>query len=277
MTPPPSPTTVILLGTGTSVGVPVIGCRCPVCTSGHPANNRTRCSLHLRQEDLSLLIDSGPDLRQQALRESLTRVDAVFYTHAHLDHLAGFDELRAFCWDRESPLPLYAGPETHATLERMFPWAFDHGNPGYVRPDPLVLAGPVSIGGLTVTPVPVEHAGIETFGFRFDFPGAQSLAYLSDVKRIPDSSRALLGDLDILIIDALRDFDHPTHMTLREALAATGRLAPKQALFTHLAHEIGYEEVSARLPPGVSLACDGLRLHFRPGESCSMVAPFDSP
>jgi len=277
MTPARSATTVTFLGTGTSVGVPVIGCDCAVCTSPHPGDNRTRCALHVQCGELSLLVDSGPDLRLQALREGLRRVDAVFYTHAHLDHLAGFDELRAFCWHREAPLPIYAGPETHAALERMFPWAFNHQNPGYVRPDPLVLGGAVTLGPLVVTPVPVDHGGIETYGFRFDLPGGRSLAYLSDVKRIPPASRPALEGLDVLVLDALREFDHPTHMTIREALAAAGLLAPRHTLLTHLAHEVGFEALAADLPAGVLPARDGLKLHFRPGEPCSMVAPTEAP
>ena len=130
--------TFTFLGTGTSVGVPVIGCPCDICRSDDPRNKRTRSTVHLRTPELSLLIDFGPDLRLQALREDLTAVDAVLLTHAHLDHLAGFDELRAFCWHRDTTLPIHASPESIAVLQRMFPWAFeDHGYRGYIRPDPL--------------------------------------------------------------------------------------------------------------------------------------------
>lgn len=266
-------TTVTFLGTGTSVGVPVIGCDCPVCTSGHPGNVRTRCSLHLQTPEVSVLIDTGPDLREQALRENLREVDAVLYTHAHLDHVAGFDELRAFCWHRDAPLPLHAGPETVEALRNMFPWAMENTHRGYVRPEIHLLEGSFPIGDLTVTPFPVEHASMETFGFRFTLPDRRSLAYVSDVKVIPDPSLALLQDLDVLIIDALRMEDHPTHLTLDESLALATSLQPRQTLFTHLAHEIDYDLITAQLPPGIALARDGLKLRFVTDLPCTMVTP----
>ncbi len=269
------PVTATLLGTGTSVGVPVIGCHCPVCTSGHPGNQRTRSSLHLQMPGLSVLVDSGPDLRQQALREDLHTIDAVLYTHSHLDHVAGFDELRAFCWHREDPLPLHAGPETLEALTRMFPWAMSNTSPNYVRPAPRLIEGPFKLGDLAVTPVPVVHPSVETFGFRFDLPTGQALAYLSDVKEIPPSSLSLLEGLEVLIIDALRPKPHLTHMNVEESLAAIARIQPARALLTHLAHEIDYRSAAndLDLPEAVTVACDGLRLSFKSGEPCAMVAP----
>lgn len=256
-------TTVTFLGTATSVGVPVIGCRCAVCTSPDPRNKRTRSSIHLQSGELSLLVDTGPDLHQQAIREGLDRIDAVLYTHSHLDHIAGFDELRAFCWHREEPLPLYAGAETLANLQRMYPWAFSrdtHRN--YVRASAHELNGPFTLDPVTITPLPVEHGSVETFGFRFDVSGGRSLAYLSDVKRIPGDTRALMEGLDLLIIDALRIVDHRSHMTLAEALAAIADLAPAQAYLTHLTHDLEYTEISADLPEGVALAVDGMKIRF---------------
>lgn len=269
--PPPSSTTVTFLGTGTSVGVPVIGCDCLVCTSGNPRNTRTRCSLLVESVQTTVLIDSGPDLREQALREGLRKVDAVLYTHAHLDHIAGFDELRAFCWHRDTPLPLHAGPKTHAAFRQMFPWAFTHNNPGYVRPTQVELDGPFTIGDLHIVPVPVDHAGIETFGYRFRFPHGQSMAYLPDVKTIPASSLDLLQDLDVLIIDALRHTEHATHMSVTEALTACRQLRPGQAVFTHLSHEIDIDTIE--LPDNAILATDGLKLTFAPDGSCPMFQP----
>ncbi len=266
-------TTATCLGTGTSVGVPVIGCDCAVCTSKHPANIRTRCSLHLQSPAVSLLIDTGPDLREQCLRENIRTVDAVLYTHAHLDHLAGFDELRAFCWRRDDPLPIYAGRETHEALRRMFPWAMKNTRRSYVRPAPRVLDGPFTLGDLEVIPIPVEHAGIETFGFRFNLPGDSSLAYLPDVKHIPEASLDLLANLEVLIIDALRPAPHPTHLSLDESLAAATALRPRHTLFTHIAHEIDFTETSRTLPPGFSLACDGLKVLFKENSRCSMIEP----
>jgi len=256
------------LGTGTSVGVPVIGCPCGVCASGHPRNNRTRCTVHLRTPELSLLVDFGPDLRLQALREDLTAVDAVLLTHTHLDHVAGFDELRAFCWHREAPLPIHASRDSIMVLQRMFPWAFeDHGYRGYIRPDPIAFSGPFQVADLKITPLLVDHGAVTTHGFRFDFSGGQSLAYISDVKAIPEATRPLMEGLDVLVLDALRIGKHNTHMSIGESLQASQSIAARRTLFTHLSHEIDYESTSAELPDGVALAYDGLKLHFRAGQA----------
>ena len=263
-------TTLTFLGTGTSVGVPVIGCPCEVCASTHPHNNRTRSSIHLQTPELSLLVDFGPDLRQQALRENLTAVDVVLLTHAHLDHIAGFDELRAFCWHRNAPLPIFAGPETMANLKRTFPWAFvAHEHRGYVQPDPHVIKGPFKFGDLHITPLPVEHARTETLGFRFDLPSGHSFGYISDVKTIPESTLPLLADLDLLTIDALRPGLHATHMSLDESLAAIELIAPRETLLTHLSHEL--DATTLELPESISMAHDGLKLHFQPAPDSDIV------
>ncbi|MEN8771946.1 MAG: MBL fold metallo-hydrolase [Akkermansiaceae bacterium] len=259
-----STTRFLFLGTSTSVGVPVIGCSCEVCRSDHPHDSRSRSSVFFEGPWGRLLIDSGPDLRQQALREKLTVVDAVLYTHEHLDHVAGFDELRAFCWRRDSPLPLYGSPETLTGLARMYPWAFsvaDH-QPGYVRPEPREVEAAFDFNGLTITPIEVQHGSVRTHGFRFDHPAIGALAYLPDVKVIPQRSLELLHDLDILVIDALRHEEHHTHMTVAEALATINRLTPSQSYLTHLSHELAWEETNRSLPPQVSLAYDGLSLTF---------------
>lgn len=269
-------TTLTFLGTGTSVGVPVIGCPCEICASGHPHNNRTRSSIHLRTPELSLLVDFGPDLRQQALRECLTVVDVVLLTHSHLDHIAGFDELRAFCWHRNAPLPIFAGPETMANLKRTFPWAFlAHEHRGYVQPDPHTIKGPFEFGDLHIMPLPVEHAGIETLGFRFELPTGHSVAYISDVKSIPETTLPLLRDLDLLIIDALRPGRHNTHMSLGESLAAIDIIAPRETLLTHLSHEL--DATSQELPASVAMAHDQLKLHFQDTPAQTIVRePFSS-
>jgi phosphoribosyl 1,2-cyclic phosphate phosphodiesterase len=254
----------LFLGTSTSVGVPVIGCPCAVCHSDDPKDTRTRSSGFLTGPWGDLLIDTGPDLRQQALREKITRVDAVLYTHQHLDHVAGFDELRAFCWQRTEPLPLYGSRETLDGLERMYPWAFalqDH-RPGYVRPAPREFSDTFDFNGLGITPVEVEHGNVRTHGFRFDHPELGSLAYISDVKKIPDSSMRLLEDLDVLIIDALRHTDHQTHMTVAESLETISMLKPRKAYLTHLSCELPWQETNNSLPEGVFLAYDGLTLTF---------------
>lgn len=251
------------LGTGTSVGVPVIGCDCAVCRSPDARNTRTRSSVVVRHAGNSLLVDTGPDLREQALREHLTCVDAVFYTHAHVDHVVGFDELRAFCWRRSGGLPLHATAACMDTLRQMFGWAFDAANAkhgGYVRPDPQIIKGPVHIGGLRVTPLPVEHAAVETVGFLFD-DGDARLAYLPDVKRVPDATADLLRGVDVLIVDALRDAGHPTHFTTAEALDLAKACGARQTWLTHLGHENDHAALAASLPPGVGVAYDGLTLH----------------
>jgi phosphoribosyl 1,2-cyclic phosphate phosphodiesterase len=251
-----------LLGTGTSVGVPVIGCKCRVCRSEDPRNKRTRSSLHVRAGDTSVLVDSGPDLREQALREDLTKVDAVIYTHDHVDHVVGFDELRAFCWHRDSPLPLYARPSCMATLQTMFGWAFSTANlySGYIKPDPRLIDGPFSIGPLTITPLPVDHAQTETHGFLFESPGAPAVAYIPDAKRVPPATVERLRRADILIIDALRSKPHPTHLSTDEALEIIANTGVRQAWLTHLTHDNEHHELEAMLPAGVRVAWDGLKI-----------------
>ena len=250
------------LGTGTSVGVPVIGCDCAVCASEEPRNKRFRSSVVVRAGEFTILVDSGPDLRMQALREGLREIDAVIYTHSHLDHVAGFDELRAFCWRKHEPLPLHATASCMATLIQMFGWAFssESAMPGYVRPDAKVIDGPFSYGDLIVTPLPVVHASVETIGFLFEYPGARKVAYISDVKTIPEETMALIREVDVLVIDALRSVPHPTHFSLGEALEAVAESGAKEAWLTHLTHEFDAETLEARLPENVHVAWDGLRI-----------------
>lgn len=249
------------LGTSTSVGVPVIGCDCPTCTSTDPKNQRMRSSVHILTDTHSLLVDSGPDLRQQALRHKLRKVDAVLYTHQHLDHIAGFDELRAFCWHREDPLPLYSTPSCLAELERIYAWAFSPDNiyPGYIHPQSNPISAPFYLGKTKITPLPVIHGKVETIGYRFDHLD-KSIAYIPDVKTILPDTYALLNDLDYLIIDALREKEHSTHMCVAEATAAAEKIGAKQTLFTHISHEMDISAVSATLPDNISFAYDTLSI-----------------
>lgn len=250
------------LGTGTSVGVPVIGCPCAVCRSGNPKNKRTRASVIVRAGDFSLLVDTGPDLRAQALREGLVKVDAVLYTHAHMDHVVGFDDLRAFCWSRSQPLPLHATEETMGDLKRMFGWAFSTANqyPGYVKPAPVIIDGPFHYGDLRITPLPVVHASVETIGYLFEYPKAKSIAYIPDVKHIPETTLELIKGVDVLIVDALRPGTHPTHFSLGEALHVAGETGAGETWLTHLGHENEHEDLSSKVPPHVKVAWDGLVL-----------------
>jgi phosphoribosyl 1,2-cyclic phosphate phosphodiesterase len=264
--------TLTFLGTGTSVGIPVIGCRCPVCTSDDPQDTRTRSSVVLETPEAKILVDFGTDLRQQALREGLTKIDAVLITHQHLDHIMGFDDLRAFCWHRPDPLPLYGGPGTLATLRRMFPWAFEsHDHPGYVRLAAHEIEEAFPLAGTTVTALPVEHGQHETFGYRFDLSTGHSLAYLPDVKRIPETTLARMNNLEVLVIDALRPSDHPTHMSHREALAAAGDIDAKQTFLTHLTHDISAADLTPSLPPNITVAHDGMKLVFDAGQPCAAI------
>ena len=245
------------LGTSTSVGVPVIGCSCAMCTSDDPKHNRMRSSVHILTDTHSILVDSGPDLRQQALRHRLSKVDAVLYTHQHLDHTAGFDELRAFCWRREDPLPLYSTPACLAELERIYDWAFSTGNTykGYIQPESRPVTAPFQLGDTTITPLPVIHGSVETIGFRFDH-AAKSIAYIPDAKSIQPDTFSLLKNLDHLVIDALREDPHLTHMSIEEACAAAHTIGAKQTWLTHLSHEIDIPKVALQLPDNIKFAYD---------------------
>lgn len=240
----------------------MIGCGCAVCASADPRNKRLRSSALVRAGEVAVLVDSGPDLRAQALREGMRAIDAVVYTHAHLDHVAGFDELRAFCWRKDGPLPLHATGECMATLKQMFGWAFSEGNVylGYVKPDPRLIVGAFSYGDLKITPLPVEHGSVETIGFLFEPNGARSLAYLPDVKRIPSATMARIRGVDVLVVDSLRPLPHPTHFSLGEALEAIRDAGAGEAWLTHLGHENDHAILDAELPPGVRVAWDGLRI-----------------
>lgn len=244
------------------MGVPVIGCCCEVCTSEEPRNKRLRSSVVVKIGGRTLLVDTGPDLRAQALREGLKAVDAVIYTHAHLDHVAGFDELRAFCWRREEALPLHATQGCMETLMNMYGWAFFPKRvvEGYVRPDARLIEGPFFYGDLKVTPLPVEHGNVETCGYLFEHPESRSTAYIPDVKRIPETTMDLIRDVEILIVDALRPAVHPTHFSLEEALDAAKEARAREVWLTHLSHDYHAGVAKHELPAGVKMAWDGLQI-----------------
>ncbi len=253
---------VLFLGSGTSTGVPVIGCQCRVCTSSHPRNKRLRSSILVRTETTTILVDSCPDLRQQCLRYGLTSVDAVVYTHEHLDHTAGFDEMRAFCWHREGRLPLYAGSDCLAHLRRMFSWAFAEENTyqGYIRPEAHDHAGqPFAIGDVDITPVPVVHATVETYGYVFRSGGC-AFGYVPDVKTLPADSRPLLRGLDALAMDGLCFPEHRTHLTVDENVALMRELAPVRGYVTHSGHRLEYDALCRYLPDFMEPAYDGLEI-----------------
>jgi len=252
---------ITFLGTGTSQGVPMIACECGVCTSPDPRDRRTRSSIYVETPEAAWVVDTGPEFRVQCLRERVCRLDAVVYTHAHTDHVMGFDDLRRFCLP-ERKLPIYASAETMADLVRIFPFAF---NPevlvaGYVRPDPRIADAPFQIGQTTLTPLPVLHGRAKVNGYLFERGGRMVAAYLSDCKIAPEPVVERLRGVETLIIDALRHKSHPTHMNFEEALAFRALVQPRQTWFTHLCHEAGHAETDANLPESVRLAYDGLQL-----------------
>jgi phosphoribosyl 1,2-cyclic phosphate phosphodiesterase len=249
------------LGTGTSNGIPVIGCGCAVCRSSDPRDKRGRTSAVVRFSDRTILIDASTELRTQALANGLDRVDAVLFTHAHADHTGGFDDLRRFNELAKAHLPVYAEPETAAMLRDRFAYAFVDAFPFYGGKPDLILnevTGPFELFGETVTPIPVMHGKMTVFGYRFG-----PLAYVTDAKLVPESSLELLQGLDVLVLNALRERPHPTHLSLPEALELIARLRPREAYLVHLSHELGHEEATAMLPPNVKIACDGLTVTAR--------------
>lgn len=221
-----------------------------------------RASVHIQTSTHSILIDSGPDLRQQALRHNLRKVDAVLYTHCHLDHITGFDELRAYCWRRDTPLPMYSSKACLDELARIFAWAFTPKNvyKGYIKPAANPVSRPFMLGQTKITPLPVLHGSVETIGFRFDEPGQPSIAYIPDVKEIPESTLALLTGLDHFIIDGLRPEPHPTHLSIQESVEIAQRIQPKQTWLTHISHETDYLTEESKLPSNIRFAYDTLQL-----------------
>jgi phosphoribosyl 1,2-cyclic phosphate phosphodiesterase len=249
---------VLFLGTGTSMGVPMIGCTCPVCLSDDPRDNRSRPSILIRLESgATILVDTSSDLRAQALRHKLTRLDAVLYTHSHADHILGLDELRRFNTLQKATIPLFGDERTLDDLRRIFSYAFrpprEPGHEYVPQLAPFVLDGPISVAGVEVRPVPVRHGARTIHGYRFG-----SFAYLTDCNHIPDDSWPLLEGLDVLVLDALRLRPHASHFSLDQAVETATRIGARRTLFTHMAHDLGHAETCARLPEGMALAHDGL-------------------
>ncbi len=255
----PATLDITILGSGTSTGVPVIGCSCPVCRSSDPRNQRTRCSALLGYGEQQILIDTSTDLRQQALREGLDRVDAVLYTHSHADHVHGIDDLRVFNLRSQGAIPLYGSTRTLERLRDNFNYIFDDvENPGYVpRLSLQPVEGPFEIFGLQITPVPMLHGRMQSFGYR-----CGPVAYLTDCNQIPDSSLALLDGLELLILDGLRFKPHNTHFNISQAVRLAEQIGARQTLLTHLSHEVDHPRHESQLPEAVGFAYDGQKFSF---------------
>lgn len=260
--------TLTFLGSGTSMGVPTLGCDCAVCRSavspeGDPRNRRTRPSIRLAYNDHTVLIDTGPDFHAQAIREGIRRVDAVLYTHAHADHIMGFDDLRPLSFHTKGNLPIYADDETATAIERIFEYTFRTENryPTSARVEVHRIDSTPGAGtdlfGAHFLRVPVTHGRQQITGYRFG-----SAAYLTDMSDIPEESLPLLQNLDILILDALRRDPHYSHSHLEKSIAFVEKLKPRRAFFTHMSHDLDHAATEAALPPHIRLAYDGLQLHF---------------
>ena len=252
---------LILLGTGTSVGVPALGCGCDVCKSGKTKNHRTRASAIFGLPDGNLLVDTSPDLRTQLLREGIGIVDSVIYTHEHTDHVMGFDDLRLFQFYLGHPVPIYCTTQVETRLRKAFDYAFDDTPETHRGATPSVdihsiKISPIDILGAKVTPIPLKH------GPRFDVLGFRigNVAYCTDTSEVPPESRGLLQGLDTLVLDGLRYEPHVTHLSIPEAVEVARELGAKQTYFTHCACRMDYDEVNAKLPENMELAYDGLQI-----------------
>jgi phosphoribosyl 1,2-cyclic phosphate phosphodiesterase len=258
MSPSEPSVEVIVLGTGTSHGVPMIGCHCETCTSSDPRDQRSRPSIFVKYGDCRLLVDTAPELRLQCVANGITALDAVLFTHHHADHVLGLDDLRRFNWLMKRPVACYGSERTLACLRQMFAYAFEPATDSpHSRPQldfhPIASA-PFSVNGKTIIPIPLMHGPLPVLGFRFGRFG-----YCTDCNHIPESSMPLISGVSVLILDALRNDPHPAHFTLDEAVATACRIGAERTYFTHMTHQLKHEETNRRLPPGMALAHDGLR------------------
>ena len=254
---------ITLLGTGTSTGIPIIGCSCRVCRSEDPRDKRSRCSCLVKAGDMQIIIDTGPDFRMQALRENIRRIDAVLYTHHHFDHVAGMDDLRPFLFDNKTPIPCYTHPTSRQTLEESYPYIFRDGSyPGVPRlqleevTDTFTVEDRYSGDSFVrVTPIEVLHGSLPVYGFRID-----GFAYLTDTSEIPEERYAQLQNLDVLVLDALRHRPHRKHLSFEQAIRAANRIDADRTYFIHMTHDVLHEEVDSALPDSMHLGWDGLKL-----------------
>jgi len=250
---------LLFLGTGTSAGIPMIGCQCPVCTSTDPRDKRTRPCVVISYDGFHVLVDASPELRLQCVAHGVDRIDAIVVTHAHADHIMGLDDVRRFNTIRNGPLDVWADGPTHSILDSCFGYAFRPPDPtaGVYRPHLLrrFIRGPFELHGRKWIPIPLFHGQMPIFGFRVG-----DLAYCTDCSHVPEEAMKLLTGLKILVIDGLQFRPHPTHLSIDQAVQVAQRLRPGRTYLTHIAHAVGHAATSTQLPAGVELAHDGLRV-----------------
>ncbi len=255
----PTPVEVTILGSGTSHGIPMIGCACPVCSSDDPRDKRTRASVFVRYGGARILVDTAPELRLQCIANGIDALEAVLFTHHHADHVVGLDDLRRFNWLMRGPVPCYGTERTLAALRRMFLYAFDpaadspHSRP--VLELKAIDRDPFKVGGETIIPVPLMHGPSAVLGFRFG-----PFAYCTDCNLISPDSMALLADLEVLVLDALRVTPHPAHFSLEQAVEVAKRIGSRRTYFTHMTHQLRHETTNRSLPEGMELSYDGMRI-----------------
>ena len=260
MTPPTS--NVTFLGTGTSIGVPVIGCDCEVCTSNDPKNKRLRSSILVNSPEGRIVVDTGPDFRQQCLRENITSLDAALFTHSHSDHVVGFDDLRRFSVGKESSIDIYANQQTLDRLQTCFDYAFNGENQyyGYLKPVPHLVKDPFTLCGWEISPLPVTHGKVETIGYHFRSHRGERFAYIPDAKTLSIETLRIIHDVPLLILDGLQMKTHNTHLSIPEALEIAEHVNAGQTWLTHFSCRMNYEVIEPTLPKGVRLAWDRLVL-----------------
>jgi len=251
------------LGTGTSYGIPVIGCTCEVCTSSDPRNKRRRSSLYLEAEGFHLIIDTPPDFREQALTFGVKRVDAVCLTHAHADHVCGFDDLRVFSYQQKMEIPVFASGETIESMKKLFYYVFEKTAKETFVPQVSfkTVEAPFEVGPFSILPLPVRHGANKVYGYLLR-AGGKSIGYVPDCKFMPDAVFDMLVNLDIMILDATRTMPHPTHLSLSESIEHMKKIGARSSYIAHLCHDMDHEQTQSNLPDSFYVPYDGLKINF---------------